>query len=77
MGRPSARRMTTRAGSWSLTAGASLAISRNWLIDVNYRYVNLGDAESPILPTLTQTQPIHYDNITAQEVRIGLRYLIN
>jgi len=63
--------------AWALTAGASFNISRDWLIDVNYRYVNLGDAESAIIPALQGTEPVRYDNITAQEVRVGLRYMIN
>jgi len=63
--------------AWSLTAGASFNITRDWLIDVNYRYVNLGDAESVVIPALAGTEPIRYDNITAQEVRVGLRFLIN
>ena len=47
------------------------------LLDFNYRYVNLGDAVSG--PTLANfgNQPIHYDNIDANEIRIGLRYMLN
>lgn len=63
--------------AWALMAGASFNISRDWLVDVNYRYINLGNAVSPVLPVLDGTQPIRYDNINAQEVRIGLRYLLN
>jgi opacity protein-like surface antigen len=63
--------------AWSLTAGVSYGFTKNFLLDVNYRYVNLGDAVSG--PTLPQfgNQPIHYDNIHANEFRVGLRYLIN
>ena len=63
--------------AWSVTAGVSYAITRNTLLDFNWRYVNLGDAVSG--PTLAGlgNQRIHYDNIDANEIRIGLRYLLN
>jgi opacity protein-like surface antigen len=63
--------------SWALMAGASYDFGNNWLLDVNYRYANLGNAVSGIIPLLDGTQPVKYDNITAQEIRIGLRYMIN
>jgi opacity protein-like surface antigen len=63
--------------AWSITAGASVQLAKNWLVDVNYRYLNLGDAQSAVTTAISGTQPIHYDNISAQEVRIGFRYLIN
>ncbi|MFO1185300.1 MAG: outer membrane protein [Bauldia sp.] len=63
--------------AWALMAGTSFAVSRDWLIDLNYRYVHLGDVESPILAAGAGTEPVRYDNITAQEIRIGVRYLLN
>jgi opacity protein-like surface antigen len=63
--------------AWSLTAGASYAITKSFLVDVNYRYVNLGDAVSGATLPQYGNQPIHYDNIHANELRVGLRYLIN
>jgi opacity protein-like surface antigen len=63
--------------AWSLTAGVSYAFTKNMLFDVNYRYVNLGDAVSGATLPQFGNQPIHYDNIHANEVRVGLRYLIN
>src|SRR5262249_47397172 len=38
--------------AWSLTAGVSYAITKNLLLDLNWRYVNLGDAVSG--PTAAQ-----------------------
>jgi len=61
--------------AWALMAGVSYNISPKWLLDLNYRYVNLGDAISG--PTTFGGQPIHYDNISAQEIRLGFRYMIN
>ena len=53
------------------------ALNNNWLIDANYRYVDMGDAVSGKTLSSFKNKPIHYDNIDAQELRIGLRYLIN
>ena len=63
--------------AWSVTAGVSYAITKNFLLDLNYRYVSLGDAASgPTLPVFGN-KPLHYDNIDANEIRVGLRYTIN
>jgi len=58
-------------------AGVSVPMGKNWLMDLNYRYVNLGDAQSG--KTLPQfgNKRIRYDNIAASEVRLGFRYLLN
>jgi opacity protein-like surface antigen len=63
--------------AWALTAGISYGITKNTAIDLNYRYVNLGDAISAPTSPVFRNQPLHYDNIDASEVRIGLRYLLN
>ena len=63
--------------AWSLTAGVSYAVTKNILFDVNYRYVNLGNAVSGATLPQFGNQPIHYDNIHANELRVGLRYMIN
>ncbi|KAB2874861.1 MAG: porin family protein [Bauldia sp.] len=63
--------------AWAAMVGASYAVSRNWLIDLNYRYIDLGKAVSG--KTLPQfgNRRIEYDDITAQEIRLGFRYLLN
>jgi opacity protein-like surface antigen len=63
--------------AWAVTVGASYALSQNWLVDVNYRYLNLGDAASGPTSPVFGNQAIKYDNIDAHEVRVGFRYLIN
>jgi len=63
--------------AWSLTAGVSYPITRNFLIDANYRFVDLGKAVSGPTSANFNNAPIHYDNIFANEFRIGVRYLIN
>ncbi|MCT8971748.1 outer membrane protein [Microbaculum marinisediminis] len=59
--------------AWSLTAGASYAVTENWLVDMNYRYVSLGDVD-------TNDQwgdHIEVTDIAAHEFRIGARFLID
>jgi opacity protein-like surface antigen len=63
--------------AWALMAGFSYDFGNNWLLDVNYRYLDLGDAKSGTIPLMSMTQPIQYDGITAQEIRIGFRYMLH
>lgn len=63
--------------AWSVTAGTSYAITNNWLVDINYRYLNLGDAVSGKTLSSFNNKRIEYNNIDAHELRVGLRYLIN
>ena len=58
--------------TWAATAGVSFTISPNFLVDVNYRYLDMGEVNtnSPTLGT------VNTGDWTAQEIRIGLRYLI-
>lgn len=58
--------------AWALMAGTSFRMTENLLLDINYRYMNLGDAKSDTIPTFTS--PLEYNDIEAHEVRVGLRY---
>lgn len=61
--------------AWALMAGASYALTDQLALDVGYRYLNLGDAESGVIASGTgETTRIRYENIDAHEVRVGLRY---
>lgn len=62
--------------AWSLTAGASYALAPNWLVDVNYRYMNLGGVTSGAVSPASATPAMGFDNLSAHQVRVGLRYLI-
>jgi opacity protein-like surface antigen len=63
--------------AWAAMVGAALAIDRNWSIDLNYRYVDLGSAKSGRTQPAYNDKPIVYDGINAQEVRLGFRYLLD
>lgn len=59
--------------AYALMAGVSYAFSPNMAVDLNYRYLNLGDAVSGYIPA-GGGGVINYDNISANEIRLGLRY---
>ncbi len=59
--------------AWALMAGVSYAVTPQFLIDLGYRYVNLGT-----LPGVADSSgQIVTKSLNAQEIRIGLRYLID
>jgi opacity protein-like surface antigen len=63
--------------SWAAMAGVSYQIDARWLVDVGYRYLSMGD-----LPTSTGSANNPLDHTTwkrlsAQEIRIGLRFLLD
>jgi opacity protein-like surface antigen len=60
--------------AWAAIAGMSYHLSPNLLLDASYRYLNLGDAITPIASNNNQ---LTIKDMTAQEVRIGLRYNLN
>jgi opacity protein-like surface antigen len=61
--------------AWALMAGASFGFTPNFLLDVGYRYLNVGDAESKqIDPTASS---VKFKDITAHQVRVGVRYVID
>jgi len=62
--------------AWALMAGASFDLTDHWAIDANYRFINLGTAQSAVVQAVSSTQPIQYRNISGHEFRVGLRYSI-
>lgn len=59
--------------AWAATAGLSIDVAPNLVLDVNYRYVHLGNAMA--MTPLGGGTPILYQNINAHEARLGIRYL--
>jgi opacity protein-like surface antigen len=62
--------------SWAAMAGVSYALGPSFMIDASYRYLDLGEARSSVYLPAGAPGQVKYGNWTAQEVRIGLRYLI-
>jgi Opacity protein and related surface antigens len=61
--------------AWALTAGASYAFTDRLALDVNYRYLNLGEASlgKVTTPCLCEASA-KTSTIDAHEIRVGLRY---
>ena len=57
---------TTDNLAWSLNAGAAYELFRNTALDINYRFINLGDFKQSVSTT--------YGELSAHEVRSGLRF---
>jgi opacity protein-like surface antigen len=56
--------------AWAAMAGVAYAISSNMMVDVGYRYLNIGDATTGSDAFGSTT----LKNIAAHEVRVGLRW---
>ncbi len=61
--------------AWALMAGFGVDLASNVTLDVNYRYLDLGEGNSGILSIGGGTHPIVYDDLRAHEVRVGVRYM--
>ncbi|MBS0242663.1 MAG: porin family protein [Proteobacteria bacterium] len=61
--------------AWSLMAGVGYQLSDRAILDVGYRYIDLGKAQSDAQDTLMFKNPIlALNDLSAHEVRVGLRY---
>ena len=58
--------------AWAVMAGVSFSAGYNWLIDIGYRHIDMGDVTGG--PTNNQ---LTLDNLTGDEIRVGFRYLLN
>jgi opacity protein-like surface antigen len=68
--------------SWAAMGGVSYQISPSMLIDVGYRYLQLGETISGTLTPNTPTPAINTARVSlrdmsAQEIRIGLRWILD
>ncbi len=70
--------------AWALHAGFGYEISENLLMDVGYRYINLGRGQTggpprcitPCPPPTSQT-PWVFNHIHSHDLRIGLRWMFH
>lgn len=56
--------------AWAAMAGLAVPISRNVMVDVGYRYLNIGDLSSGGAPAVA----MKFKNVAAHEMRVGLRW---
>jgi opacity protein-like surface antigen len=59
--------------AWAANAGVAYYISRNALVDLSYRFLDMGTPRANIPAAGT----ISFGNVTAQQIRIGLRYQLD
>jgi opacity protein-like surface antigen len=61
--------------AWSLMAGVGYQISDRAILDVGYRYIDMGKISSQRSDSAGFVNPaVHFDDLTAHEVKVGLRY---
>lgn len=61
--------------AWSLMAGVGYQISSNAVLDIGYRYIDMGSAQSNQGDIAQVLNPkLIVDDMTAHEIKIGLRY---
>lgn len=61
--------------AWALMAGFGYQLSDRAILDVGYRYIDMGDAKSGRVDNCgCVNPPVHFEDIAAHEFKIGLRY---
>ena len=64
--------------AWALHAGVGYKITKNVVVELAYRYVNLGDAQSGDIYTYNGINnvynPMEFEKITSHDVKLGLRF---
>ena len=58
--------------AWAGMAGVSYAVASHMLLDVGYRYLDLGTTKISLFPSTSVSK-----NLNSQEVRVGIRYMID
>lgn len=60
--------------SWALMAGVGYEVAEGLTLDLNYRYLHLGDAETKFTSGTGTTETLEWNDIGAHEMRVGMRY---
>jgi opacity protein-like surface antigen len=64
--------------AWALHAGLAYQVWRNVTLELAYRYIDLGDAQSGDLSRFDGTNlffnPMEFHHLTSQDVRLGVRF---
>lgn len=60
--------------AWALMAGAAINLSQNFMLDVGYRYINMGDAKTKYDQFGVGAK---VKDLDAHEARLGVRYMID
>jgi opacity protein-like surface antigen len=62
--------------SWAWMAGVAFQVKPQWLIDVGFRHLELGNLNATT-GTGIPTDFMRAKNVSANEIRVGLRYLLD
>ena len=62
--------------SWALMGVVSYKFSPSLLLDLSYRYLNLGEVATGLLPP-GYTSRVTFRDMTAQEIRLGFRWMLD
>lgn len=60
--------------AWAWMAGVAFQVQPSWVVDVGFRHLNLGDLIGANGAGVSNNAAI-FRNLSAQEVRVGVRYL--
>lgn len=64
--------------AWSLMAGVGYQVSDVFVIDVGYRYIDMGSVSSERADSAFFVNPfLNLDDLSSHELRVGMRYYIN
>lgn len=67
--------------AWALYAGVGFEVTPAMTIDVGYRYLDMGDAQSGNLIAYDGTDrvdnPMEFKDLTSHDIRVGVRYEFN
>jgi opacity protein-like surface antigen len=66
--------------AWAVHAGLAYKVNPNFTVELAYRYVDLGDAQSGDLVTydgINQiNNPMHFNGITSHDIKLGVRWML-
>jgi opacity protein-like surface antigen len=62
--------------TWAAMAGVSYQVAPQWVVDVGYRYLSFGNLGRPEGSGAILIAPA-FNNLTSQEVRLGVRFLFD
>jgi opacity protein-like surface antigen len=61
--------------AWALMAGVGYNLSERTILDVGYRYLDLGEAGSENIDSALNYNPrVRIDDLASHEIKVGLRY---
>ena len=70
---------TTASLAWAAMAGLSYDITPNLKVDVGYRYLDMGKADSATIRCVGGCRPQehHHYELASNDIRVGLRWMFN